>query len=54
MTEENPKDEAQKDKDRIRKRNPEWERLEEFVKKIAQVPKQELDEKRAEYKRKKK
>ena len=48
MAEPNPKN--GKDDER----NPEFERFEKFVKKIAAVPKEELDKRRAEYERKRK
>ena len=35
-------------------RNPEFERFEGFVKKIAAVPKEEVDKRRAEYERERK
>jgi hypothetical protein len=48
MAQRKPKDERKDE------RNPEWERFDAFVKKIAAVPKEEVDEKRAEEKREKK
>ena len=47
MTEANSKDEAQKSE----RDSAEWERFKDFAKKIVQVPKEELDEKLAEYER---
>lgn len=43
------KDEAKEDE-----RNEPYERFEDFLRKLAQVPKEEVDEKRAEYERKRK
>ncbi|MGI8540196.1 MAG: hypothetical protein ACR2N0_10530 [Rubrobacteraceae bacterium] len=45
MAERKPKDERKEE------RNPQWERFDAFVKKIAVVPKEEVNEKRAEYER---
>ena len=49
MAKENRKDDAQKNG-----HNPEWERFKKFVQRVAAVPKDELDEQRARYKREKK
>jgi hypothetical protein len=49
MPEEKPKGESREDR-----QDPEWENFKDFVKKIGQVPKEELDEKLAERKREKK
>lgn len=46
MAERKPKDEHKEE------RNPQWERFDTFVKKIAAVPKEEVDEKRAEREKK--
>ena len=54
MPKEAPKDEAQKDEPNPDEQDPEWEKFMDFVGKMAQVQKEELDEKRAEYERKKK
>ncbi len=50
MTERNPKDDTGTDEDLT---TP-FERFEEFVKKIATVSREELDEQRAKYEREKK
>lgn len=47
MADKKPKDEKQDE------RNEPFERFEQFVKKIAQVPKEEVDKKRAEREREK-
>jgi len=49
MAEEKPQDESPKNK-----QDSDWEDFKDFVKKIAQVPKGELDEKLAEREREKK
>ncbi len=55
MTKEKPKDEARKNKPgRDEDPTTPFGRFEKFVKNIAAVSKEELDEKRAEYERKKK
>lgn len=52
---DNPNDEAQKDEpSRDEDPTTPFGRFEEFIKKIAAVSKEELDEKRAEYEREKK
>ncbi len=45
MAERKPKDERKEEQ------NPQWERFDAFVKRIAAVPKEEVDEKRAERER---
>ncbi len=55
MPKETPKDEAQKDEpSRDEDPTTPFGRFEKFVKNIAAVSKEELDEKRAEYEREKK
>lgn len=52
MAERNQKDEAQK-----RNRDdtdPQWEGFKDYVRKVSQVPKEELDERLAEWERRKK
>jgi hypothetical protein len=44
MAEENQKDETQNGE-----RDPQWEKFKDVVRKTAQVPKEELDEKLAEH-----
>ncbi len=53
MAEEKPKDQAQKDERNRDDADPEWEDFKDFVKKMAQVPKEELNEKLAEREREK-
>lgn len=48
MSERKPKDERKEEQ------NPQWGRFDAFVKKIAAVPKEEVDEKRAEREQEKK
>lgn len=43
-----------KDKDQVSESDPQWEKFKNVVRKIAQIPKEELDEKPAEEKREKK
>jgi len=52
MTEENRKDEATKDERNSDRQDLEWERFKKFARRVAAVPKEELDEQRAKYKRK--
>lgn len=53
MVEEKPKDEAQRDEQGRDETDPEWEHFKDALKKLAQVPKEELNEKLAEEKREK-
>ncbi|MCA1716883.1 MAG: hypothetical protein LC781_08555 [Actinobacteria bacterium] len=53
MIEDNHNGETQRDERNRDERDPDWEGFKDYVKKMAAVPKEELDEKLAEEKREK-
>ena len=54
MAERKPKDEPQKDESNRDDTDPQWEGFKDYVRKVSQIPKEELDKRLAEWERRKK